>query len=259
MKRPGCMRGKLTFPCIETDAIQLYFLPDALLAVKHGSIKSLRYQDIAVDNIEVRFIQDGTAPPDTSVVGETWKFLDKHGGPDRRRATNERLAVCLYGELHLRLPNSPGVRMQYSNARAADRLVRFLDALRRADPKVLQAGSMVAYERAQAWPAVALCALFLVCAALPVAALTQMKVPSIAWLRFDPVTSGIAAKPVPTVRPNWKPAPPAGPVITVPMPRAKPKETAAAAPAAPAPPTAEPPRPPAQRRSEPSLPTEARY
>jgi hypothetical protein len=40
-----------------------------------------------------------TVPPDAIVVGQTWKYVNKKGGPDRRFKDNQQLPICLFDEI----------------------------------------------------------------------------------------------------------------------------------------------------------------
>ena len=50
---------------------------------------------------ETRFIEDGGAPGDAKVVGYTWRYVNKSGGPDRRFNNNVQIPICLYESILL--------------------------------------------------------------------------------------------------------------------------------------------------------------
>ncbi|TDE35441.1 hypothetical protein E1B25_17530 [Antarcticimicrobium sediminis] len=39
------------------------------------------------------------APSDATMVGQTWKYVNKNGSPDRRFKDNRQLPICLFQEM----------------------------------------------------------------------------------------------------------------------------------------------------------------
>ena len=92
--RPSCMRGAVAFASLELGKDKLFFLPDAALLVRKNSVAALPYKDITVASRVVRFIEAEGAPQDSEVVEQTWQFVNKQGGPDRRFRSNAQLPIC---------------------------------------------------------------------------------------------------------------------------------------------------------------------
>lgn len=63
-----------------------------------------------------RFIEEEAVPKDAEVVGRTWKYVNKSGGPDRRFKNNRELPICLYGEIELRSESGLNTVLMFSNA-----------------------------------------------------------------------------------------------------------------------------------------------
>lgn len=80
----------------------LYFLPDRLLVYDTAGIGAISYHTLDLSVTSQRFIEEGGAPSDATVVGHTWRYVNRNGGPDRRFSNNPQFPVCLYDELHLR-------------------------------------------------------------------------------------------------------------------------------------------------------------
>ena len=77
------------------------------------------------------FIEEEGVPSDAEVVGHTWRFVNKSGGPDRRFNNNRQIPKVLY--LQMRLRSSEGLRKVLYFSRVVDH-VGFdaaLDSLRR--------------------------------------------------------------------------------------------------------------------------------
>lgn len=90
---------------IETVAVgvgrqTLNFFPVRLLVYDEGRIGAVGYDELGVDVRQSRFIEDGSPPRDAKVVDQTWRYVNRNGGPDRRFANKPQLPECLYDELH---------------------------------------------------------------------------------------------------------------------------------------------------------------
>jgi hypothetical protein len=79
----------------------LYFLPDRLLVYDANGVGAITYRTLGLSVTSQRFIEDGGAPSDATVIGHTWRYVNRNGGPDRRFNNNPQLPICLYDELHL--------------------------------------------------------------------------------------------------------------------------------------------------------------
>jgi hypothetical protein len=80
----------------------LYFLPDRLLVYDATGVGAVTYRTLEISVTRQRFIEDGGAPSDATVVDHTWRYVNRKGGPDRRFSNNPQLPICLYDELNLR-------------------------------------------------------------------------------------------------------------------------------------------------------------
>ena len=63
-----------------------------------------------------RFIESEKSSCDASVVGSTWKYVNKSGGPDKRFKDNRELPICLYGEIELKSASGLNTILMFSNA-----------------------------------------------------------------------------------------------------------------------------------------------
>lgn len=106
---------------------QLFFLPDRLLVYDSSGIGAVTYRtlDIAVKNS--RFIEADGVPSDATVVGHTWKYVNKGGGPDRRFSNNPQIPICSYDELHLQTASGLNEVVQISRCGVGS---GFADAVR---------------------------------------------------------------------------------------------------------------------------------
>jgi hypothetical protein len=128
-KRPSCIRGNAKFPALKIGVEELFFAPDAILIVAGRSVAALQYHDLIISVQTIRFIENEAVPADADVVGTTWRFVNKSGGPDKRFSSNRQLPVCLYGEMEIRSAGGVYGVLEFSRANAADRFIAVVRVL----------------------------------------------------------------------------------------------------------------------------------
>jgi hypothetical protein len=107
----------------------IYLTPDAILVMVGDNVAGLSFGDIQVDRRQTRFIEDGAPPSDAMVVGETWQYLNRKGGPDRRFKNNRQLPICLYGEIDIRSAGGLNERIQCSRVDACEQFASAVAAM----------------------------------------------------------------------------------------------------------------------------------
>jgi hypothetical protein len=109
----------------------LYLFPDRLLVYGNGGIRAIGYTDLTFEPETVRFVEDGDVPPDSVVVGTTWRYVNRDGGPDRRFNDNRQLPLVQYGVLDISAPAGLRLSLQVSTqglAQGAAALLRLVQA-----------------------------------------------------------------------------------------------------------------------------------
>ncbi len=129
IKRVPCVikKGKPYYIDTNVDTIQinlanketLIILPDKVFFVRKRKIGTIDYTDFRISVSEVRFIEEEAVPRDAQVVGQTWKYVNKNGTPDRRFSNNRQIPICLYGQVFLRSQSGLDVELQISNVQNA--------------------------------------------------------------------------------------------------------------------------------------------
>lgn len=104
---PPYIKTNLSVPFLPMGGHSLYFLPDYLLVYASNGVGAIAYSDLSVSADTTQFIEDGFVPYDAVVVGHTWRYVNKNGGPDRRFNNNRQLPICKYEEL--RIASSTGL------------------------------------------------------------------------------------------------------------------------------------------------------
>jgi hypothetical protein len=92
----------LDIPRMVLGKLELVFLPDRLVVLQADEVGAVQYADLSLDIRQVRFIESDSVPSDAQVVDQTWQFVNKKGGPDRRFSNNRQLPVALYEEIGFR-------------------------------------------------------------------------------------------------------------------------------------------------------------
>ncbi len=125
--RPKFIRASITFPVFKLQNEEVYFTPDSVLIVAVDGVAILRYSDLFCELSTTRFIESEGLPNDALVLGQTWAYVNKQGGPDRRFNNNRQMPICLYGELTLKSSGGLNQLIQISNPNSASRLLTELE------------------------------------------------------------------------------------------------------------------------------------
>ena len=99
---------------IRMRALTLYFFPDRALVYGASGVGAVSYDDLGIVINERQFIEEGTVPHDAKVVGRTWRYVNRKGGPDRRFSDNREIPICLYEELWFNTPSGLNELIQVS-------------------------------------------------------------------------------------------------------------------------------------------------
>lgn len=125
---------------IETIAIgvgrqKLHFFPDRVLIYDSNGVGAVGYKELRINVKQGRFIEDGALPRDAKVVGRTWKYVNKSGGPDRRFKDNRELPICLYDEISLSSQTGLNEILQISRCDIASAFAEAILVLARRMPQ----------------------------------------------------------------------------------------------------------------------------
>lgn len=111
---PSVVRTNLSVPAVLGGRQNIYFFPDVVLIVQGSRAGALSYDQLDVSWTNTTVIEGETVAPDSQVVGHTWRFVNRNGGPDRRFNNNRQLPKVLY--LQMMLTGLAGLRkvLQFS-------------------------------------------------------------------------------------------------------------------------------------------------
>lgn len=115
---PRVIKTNLSVPAIIGGRQNVHFFPDVALIIEGSRAGALSYDQLEVLWSTTVFIEDGSVPGDAQIVGHTWRFVNKKGGPDRRFNNNRQLPKALY--LQMGLSSAEGLRKILHFSRVVD-------------------------------------------------------------------------------------------------------------------------------------------
>jgi hypothetical protein len=95
------IRTNIEIPMIPVGRQLLACMPDRLLVIEGRKVGAVSYNGLNLEVASQRFIEEEGVPRDAQVVGQTWRYVNKKGGPDRRFKNNPQLPIALYEQIHL--------------------------------------------------------------------------------------------------------------------------------------------------------------
>lgn len=113
------VRCNLDVPYIVAGASVFYFCPDRLFVVTGRRVAAVRYGDLNLREGSTQFIEEDGVPNDAVVVGRTWRYVNKSGGPDRRFKDNGELPAVRYDEISLTSASGLNELFQFSRSGVA--------------------------------------------------------------------------------------------------------------------------------------------
>ncbi len=114
--------------CLNITGQQFLFFPDRIYALQSGRYGAIEYASLVVGTGQTNFIEEQGVPQDAQVVGTTWKYVNKGGGPDRRFNNNRELPIAQYGVAELQSTTGLNVLLHISSLDAASLDAASLDA-----------------------------------------------------------------------------------------------------------------------------------
>jgi hypothetical protein len=102
---PGIVKTNLETPSITGGRQNIYFLPDVALVTEGKTAGAVPYDDLNIYWNTTVFIEDERVPSDAQIVGYTWRFVNRDGGPDRRFNNNRQIPQVLYQQMGLQGAN----------------------------------------------------------------------------------------------------------------------------------------------------------
>ena len=99
-----------------------YLFPGFIVAYEssNSSFGIVDYKELNIESCKIKFIETQTIPTDTEVLGNTWKYVNKNGSPDKRFKDNYQIPIVEYYELNISNPKGISDSFQFSNVKVAE-------------------------------------------------------------------------------------------------------------------------------------------
>ncbi|MGE3781964.1 MAG: DUF4236 domain-containing protein, partial [Alphaproteobacteria bacterium] len=98
---PSVIKTNIDPPCIIGGRQNVYFFPDIVLITEGNHVGAISYRQLKVIWDKTAFLEDEGVPADTTVIGHTWRYVNRNGQPDRRFNNNRQIPRVLYQEMGL--------------------------------------------------------------------------------------------------------------------------------------------------------------
>lgn len=102
--------------------VEIY--PGFVLLRDRADIALIDLREVTIEFSQSQFVEEGTVPPDASVVGTVWAKTNKDGSPDRRFRDNYQIPLVRYGEILFQSALGLNESYMFSNYEKAERLAR---------------------------------------------------------------------------------------------------------------------------------------
>lgn len=97
------------------DGRNMIFYPNFMVSWENeGNYSLYTNSDIELKFDNSNFLEEDKLPSDSEVIGETWKKVNKDGGPDKRYKGNYKIPIVKYAEISYLFENSKET-FQFSN------------------------------------------------------------------------------------------------------------------------------------------------
>jgi hypothetical protein len=117
---PGYISTDAAMYMVNTGPQRLYFLPDRVLVYEGDQIGAVQYSSLTFNVAPSTFVESESVPYDSEIIGRTWRYTNKSGGPDRRFASNPEIPLVRYAEIAMRSAGGLNYLMQASNMQKAN-------------------------------------------------------------------------------------------------------------------------------------------
>ncbi|MBL8086091.1 MAG: DUF4236 domain-containing protein [Candidatus Obscuribacter sp.] len=130
--QPSWLSVNFDVPVFPAGNQSICLLPDTVLVLQCDDAGSVAYQDLIIVPGETRFAETASVPRDSKVVGRTWQYVNKNGGPDKRFKNNREIPIARYGDITLRSAGGLNECFQVSDP---EKLNAFIEVLAQYNSK----------------------------------------------------------------------------------------------------------------------------
>ncbi len=153
-KLPPYFESNVCPAMLTAGPIKLFFFPDTILVFDSKSVGAIGYSQFLAQVTSGTFVENNAPPRDGRQIGQTWRFVNKDGGPDRRFNGNRMLPIMQYGTLKISSSSGLGEEFKFSKANAADNLVVAIIGMRQSAVSAVGVPGPVAATHRKPWPTI---------------------------------------------------------------------------------------------------------
>jgi len=124
---PKFIKTNIPTPNILVGSQRIYFFPDRLFIFEGSEAGALGYESISLSVTQTGFIESDSIPNDSRKIGQTWRYVNKKGGPDRRFKDNRELPIMQYEQMHIRSSSGLNELLMVSRVGAFQNLASILN------------------------------------------------------------------------------------------------------------------------------------
>lgn len=128
---PPYVKANIDIPAIPVGKQTLYFFPDKILVYEANAVGAVSYENLTISVEPTRFIESGQLPKDALVVGKTWRYVNKQGGPDKRFKDNKELPIALYEDISFKSNTGLNERIEISRTEVGEGFATSISELAR--------------------------------------------------------------------------------------------------------------------------------
>lgn len=104
-QNPNLLKTNVEVWGVDAGSIKLYLLPDRFFIFHDGVYSAISYSEVQASLQDLEYVEQESLPSDATVIGKTWKYVRRDGGPDRRFNNNRQLPIVRYGVVAFSSPN----------------------------------------------------------------------------------------------------------------------------------------------------------
>jgi hypothetical protein len=119
IKAPPFVKTNIPIMCLPAGRQNLYLFPDRILVYDSKGIGAVSYSSLRLTQNPTKFLERDGVPFDAQVVGRSWHYVNKDGGPDRRFRDNREIPIAVYTELFFKSATGLNELFMFSNQAAA--------------------------------------------------------------------------------------------------------------------------------------------
>ncbi|BBO79636.1 membrane protein [Desulfosarcina ovata subsp. sediminis] len=98
---PKFIKTNIPTPSIPVGSQTVYFFPDKILIFEKNKVGGLSYMNVKFQISKTHFVEEESVPKDAKIVGQTWRYVNKRGGPDKRFKDNRQIPIAEYETVHM--------------------------------------------------------------------------------------------------------------------------------------------------------------